>query len=97
MARKKKADSSLTVKEMDLKEAQREFSRRRGRGSKYDSILDAAEKLAKGKALIVGQASYSEVTGIRNRVKDHLGTDWKIEATKVDKEQNLFDVLIHRK
>ena len=44
MAKKK---SAFTVKEMDLKQAQRAFNRKRGRGSKYDEIINTAENLAK--------------------------------------------------
>lgn len=95
MARKG-TSSDFKIRKLDLKEAQREFNRRRGRGSKYDDILDAAEKLEKGKALIVGQITYSEVTGIRQRIKEYLSDEWSISATKVDRDNNLYDVLIHR-
>lgn len=95
MARPKKT-TSFEIKEMDLDQAQREFNRKRGRGSKYDDVIAAAEKLGKGKALIIGQVSYSEVTGIRQRIKNYLGEDLKLEATKVDKQKNLYDLLIHR-
>ena len=94
MARRKKSD--FNISKMDLSEAKREFNRRRGRGSKYDSILEAAEKLAKDVALLVDGISYSEVTGIRSRVKEYLKGSYKIEATKVDKEKDLYDVLVHR-
>ena len=96
MPRGKATGSELKVKEMELKDAQREFSRRRGRGSKYDAVLDAVEKLGKGKAIIIEQVSYSEVTGIRNRLRDFLGDGFKVEATKVNKDKELYDVLIHR-
>ena len=94
MPRRKKAEFSIA--KMDLTEAKREFSRRRGRGSKYDAILEAAEALDKEEALLVDGVSYSEVTGIRSRVKEYLKSTFKIEATKVDKEKDLYDVLIHR-
>lgn len=81
---------------MDLKEAKREFSRRSARGSKYDKVLDSAESLAEGKALIVERVSYSEVIGIRQKIRDYFSDDYKVEATKVDKEKNLYDVLVHR-
>jgi hypothetical protein len=96
MARPKKATNDLKFKELDLQEAQRVFSRRRGRASKYDQILDAAEKLNAGKALVVEQMSYSEVTGIRKKIKEYLGEGWMVEATKGDREKNLFDVLVYR-
>lgn len=95
MPRTKKVDD-FKIKELDLQEAQREFGRRRGRGSKYDRVIDAAEKLDAGKALMVEQINYSEVTGIRSRIKDFLGDGWAVESTKVDKEKGLYDVLIHR-
>ena len=82
---------------MDLKDARREFSRRRGRGSKYDEVIGRAGKLDKGKALIVEGLSYSEVTGLRKRITDILGEGWSASATKVDREKKLYDVLIHRK
>ena len=37
--------------------------------------------------------SYSEVTGIRNRLKAYVGEGLSVEATKVDQEQGLYDVL----
>lgn len=82
---------------MDLQEARRVFNRKRGRGSKYDQVLEAAEKLDSGKALIVEQISYSEVTGIRMRVRDHLDQEYKIEATKTDRDKDLYDLLIQKK
>lgn len=98
MAKRRKASTSdFTVKEMDLQEARRMFNRKRGRGSKYDAVLEAAEKLDTGKALIVEQISYSEVTGIRMRLREHLQDEFKIEATKVDRDKNLYDLLIQRK
>ena len=96
MPRGKQSSSALKVREMDLREAKREFSRRSARGSKYDKVLDAAEQLQEGKALLVDQISYSEVTGIRTRMKEYLSGDFKVEATKVDKDKNLYDVLIQR-
>lgn len=97
MPRTKKPSSEFNIKKLDLREAQRQFNRKRGRGSKYDEILEEIEKLDEGKALIVEQISYSEVTGLRQRVKNLLGADdWKIEATNVNKDKNLYDLLIHR-
>ncbi|MFW5972812.1 MAG: hypothetical protein ACOCTG_02375 [Bacteroidota bacterium] len=98
MARRSKVSSGeITFKELDADEARRIFSKKRGRGSKYDSVMEAAEKLSAGKALIVEQITYSEVTGIRMRLRDQLGDDFKIEATKTDREKNLYDLLIQRK
>lgn len=96
MARPRKAAGDFKIKEMDLQDAQRAFNRRRGRASKYDQIVDSAEKLSGGKALIVEQMSYSEVTGIRKKIQEYLGEGWKVEASKADREKNLFDVLIYR-
>ena len=96
MARPKKAAGEFKYKELDLQDAQRAFNRRRGRASKYDQIVDSAEKLGAGKALIVEQMTYSEVTGIRKKIQDYLGEGWKVEATKTDRDKNLFDVLIFR-
>ena len=53
MPRRKKSDSALAFREVALEEAQRSFNRRRGRGSKYDEVIEAAEELAPEKALIV--------------------------------------------
>ena len=94
MAKAKK--SSFNYKVLDLKEAQREFSRRRGRGSKYDEIIDSAGKLDKGKALLVDGLTNSEVTGLRKRISDMLGEGWSVGSTKVDTDKNLYDVLVHR-
>ena len=96
MARRKKTGSDFKIQELDLQEAQRQFNRRRGRGSKYDEVLDAAEKLEKDKALLVEQVSYSEVTGIRQRIKEYLGAGWAVEATKVDKDKGIYDAMIRR-
>ena len=96
MAKARAKKSSFNIKEMDLKEAQREFNRRRGRGSKYDEIIDRAGKLDKGKALIIEGLASSEVTGLRKRITDILGGGWAASSTKVDAEKNLYDVLIHR-
>ena len=96
MAKAKAQGASLTFKEMDLKDAQREFSQRRGRGSKYDDVVRAAEKLDKGKALIVEGLSTSEVTGLRKRLGDMLGEGWTTGSTKVDADKKLYDVLVHR-
>jgi len=89
--------SAFRIQELDVKEAQRRFSKSRGRGSKYDEILEAAEGLAPGKALIVGGLTYSNVLGLRKRVSDHLGENWTVESTKVDKDAGTFEVLIHKK
>jgi hypothetical protein len=89
--------SPFKIQELDIKEAQRRFSKSRGRGSKYDDIIEAAEGLAGGKALIVGGLTYSNVLGLRKRVQDHLGEDWAVESTKVDKDSGSFEVLIHKK
>ena len=97
MPKRKKSDTEIEFKEMTIEEAQRAFNRRRGRGSKYDEVIEAAEGLAPEKALIVEGVSYSEVTGIRNRLKAYVGEGLRVEATKVDQEQGLYDVLIHRK
>lgn len=97
MARAKAAKSAFNVREMDLTEAQREFNRRRGRGSKYDDVISKAEELDKGKALIVEGLSYSEVTGLRKRIADHLGDDWNVSSTRTNKEKGLYDALVHRK
>lgn len=94
MARRKKSD--FNISKMDLPEAKREFNRRRGRGSKYDTILEAAEKLGQKEALLVDGITYSEVSGIRSRVREFLQGSFKIEATKTDKDKDLYDVLIHR-
>lgn len=96
MAKARAKKSTFTVKEMDLKQAQRAFNRKRGRGSKYDEVIDKAEKLEQGKALIVEGLSYSEVTGLRKRMADILGEDWSVSATKVDADKSLFDALVHR-
>lgn len=84
------------MQSLDLKEARREFNRRRGRGSKYDPILDEVEKIDAGKALLVEGMSYSEVTGLRSRLREYLGEGYNVEATKVNREKELYDVLIHR-
>ena len=97
MAKGKTKQTSFNIQEMDLAEAQREFNRRRGRGSKYDDVIAKAEKLGKGKALIVGGLSYSEVTGLRKRIADYLGNDWSVSSTRADKEKGLYDALIHHK
>ena len=94
MAKAKK--SSFSITELDLKEAQRAFNRRKGRGSKYDEVIDRAGKLDKGKALIIGGLTGSEVTGLRKRITDVLGEGWKARSTKVDAAKKLYDVLIHR-
>lgn len=96
MPRQKKSETGFQIKELNVNEAQREFNRRRGRGSKYDAILDAAEKLEEGKALIIEQITYSEVNGIRSRIRDMLKGDYQVESTKVNAEKGLYDVLIHR-
>ena len=96
MAKSRTKKDSFNIKELDLKEAQRVFNRRRGRGSKYDPIIEKAEKLGKGKALLVEGLTYSEVTGLRKRIADFLGTDWSVSATKVDKNKGLYDALVHR-
>jgi hypothetical protein len=93
MARRKSA-GGFTFKEMDLKEAKQQFVRSRGRGSIYDPIIEAASKLKAGKALLIEGVSYSNVLGIRKRVADHLGQDYKAESTKTDAEKSLYDVLI---
>lgn len=94
---KRSKKNSLSYKEMDLKDAEREFNRRSSRGSKYDDVVSAAEKLGKGKALIVENLSYSEVTGLRKRIADFLGDDWNVSATKADKDKNTYSALVHRK
>lgn len=88
------ADSTFNIKELDLKEAERNFKRSRGRGSKYDPIVTKAEDLGKGKALIVEKVSNSEVQGIRQRITKFLGDEWTVSSTKVD--EGKYDVLIHR-
>jgi len=96
MAKAKARRPSFNIKELDLKDAQREFARKRSRGSKYDDVVNAAEKLAKGKALLVEGLTASEVTGLRKRMTDILGEDWTVGSTKVDAKEHLYDVLIHR-
>lgn len=96
MARPKKTSGDFKMKEVDLQEAQRSFNRRRGRASKYDQLLDGAEKLSVGKALVVEQMTYSEVTGIRKKIQEFLGEGWKVDALKADRDKNLFDVMIYR-
>ncbi len=98
MAKKRRSSSSdFTVTELDLQEARRMFNRKRGRGSKYDTVIAKAEELDAGKALMVERITYSEVTGVRMRLRDHLDDEYKIEATKVDRDKNLYDLLITRK
>ncbi len=94
--RRRSTTSDFTLKELDAQEARRLFNRKRGRGSKYDRVLEAADKLGSGKALIIEQITYSEVTGIRMRVREHLQDGFKIEATKVDRDKDLYDLLILR-
>ena len=96
MAKSRRKSTSFKMEEMDLKEAQRAFSRSRGRGSKYDDVIDAAEKLDKGKALFINDVTYSEVTGIRNRIRDILGDDWAVSSTLTDRDKKLYDVIVHR-
>ena len=96
MPKRKKSNGELAFREMALGEAQRTFNRQRGRGSKYDDIVAAAEALAPEKALMVEGVSYSEVTGVRNRLKAYVGEGLSVEATKVDQERKLYDVLIRR-
>ena len=96
MARSKKATGDYKMKEVDLQEAQRAFKRKRGRASKYDQIVSSTEKLGAGKALVVEQMTYSEVTGIRKKIHDLLGESYKVEASRSDRENNLFNVLIYR-
>ena len=91
MPRKK---SSFNVNEMSLDQAKKVFDRKRGRGSKYDEIIDSAEKLDKGKALIIEGATYSEVQGMRQRISKYLSDEYTISATKMGDDQ--YDVLIHR-
>ncbi len=98
MAKRRRSTSTeFTVRELDLQEARRMFNRKRGRGSKYDAVIEAADKLDAGKALMIERISYSEVTGVRMRLRDHLDAEFKIEATKVDRDKNLYDLLISRK
>lgn len=98
MAKRRRTTSSdFTLRELDLQEARREFNRKRGRGSKYDAVIEAADKLDAGKALLIGKISYSEVTGVRMRLRDHLDDEFKIEATKVDRDKELYDLMISRK
>jgi len=96
MARTRKAASGFTMKELDVKEAKQQFSRSRGRGSMYDEVVQSASDLKANKALIVEGLTYSNVLGLRKRVTDHLGTDYKVESTKSDASNNLYDVLIHK-
>lgn len=96
MAKASAKKPSINVQEMDLQEAQRRFSRKRGRASKYDAVLDKAEKLTKGKALVVEGVSYAEVTAIRKRISDMLDGSWQVSATRTDAEQKTYDMLIHR-
>lgn len=96
MAKRRKS-TEISFRELDAQEARREFNRKRGRGSKYDPIIEAADKLDANKAMIVEGISYSEVTGIRMRMRDHLEGDYKIESTKVDPNKNLFDLLVQKK
>lgn len=96
MARRRKS-TEITFRELDAQEARREFNKRRGRGSKYDNVLAAVEKLEDNKAMIVEGLTYSEVTGIRMRMKSHLEGSYKVESTKTDKDKDLFDLLVQRK
>jgi hypothetical protein len=72
----------------------RSFSRSRGRGSKYDGIIKAADDLKKGKAIMIEDLSYSEVTGLRNRIKAHLGDGYSVAAAKSDRENNLYTAMV---
>jgi hypothetical protein len=96
MAKRRKA-SEITFRELDAQEARREFNKRRGRGSKYDHVLEAVGNLGQNKAMIVEGLTYSEVTGIRMRMKSHLEGSFKVESTKVDKDKDLFDLLVQKK
>ena len=96
MTRSKKTTDDLRVKELDLAEAWRLFSRSRGRSSKYDQIIDGAKKLSAGKALVVEDIRYSEVTALRKKVQSTLGEDWTVAAAKGQGAENRFNVIIHQ-
>jgi hypothetical protein len=97
MAKRRKSSGEISFRELDAQEARREFNKKRGRGSKYDPIIEAADRLSPNKAMIVEGISYSEVTGLRMRMRNHLEGDYKIESTKVDRDKNLFDLLVQKK
>jgi hypothetical protein len=96
MARKRRTESEFKIQEFRVDEAQREFNRRRSRGSKFDAVIQAVAELKEGNALIVEHVNVSEVTGIRQRITSIFGEGWKVESTKVNKEDNLYDLLIMR-
>lgn len=96
MARKKGSRENLDYTETTVDEARQSFSRSRGRGSKYDGIIAAAQELKKGKAIMIEDLSYSEVTGLRNRIKAHLGTGYSVEAAKSDRENNRYSAMVTR-
>lgn len=97
MPRPRKQESAVKFKELDLDQARREFSRKRSKGSKYDKVLEAVEKLEPGRALLVEQVTYSEVANLRNRIRELIGEEISLESTKVDRDQNLYDMLVQRR
>lgn len=98
MARPKRStETNFAIREVAVEEAQREFTRKRGRGSKYDSLVASVEKLEAGRALIIEKMKYPEVTLLRQRIKEGLGPNFKIDASRTDRENNRYDVMITRK
>jgi len=93
MARPKKNPEALQIKEVALADARRVLARKRGRGSRFDPLLALAEKLAAGRALQVDELPYSQVLGLRKKVKAELGEGWKVDSTKVGE---LYDVILYR-
>ena len=93
MARTKSTPTGFQFKELNIQDARRLFGRKRGRGSKYDQIVSAAEKLGNGKAIHVEQLKYAEVVALRKKVNEQLGEGWKVEAAKGT--EGLYDVILY--
>ncbi len=88
----------VKYKVVDQEEARRVLSEARsgrgGRRSKYQPVLDAAQKLEAGKAIHL-TLSRTEVQGLRQAIRKRFNTEFRVASSAVKGTEGQFHVIVN--